>query len=149
MNKERKEEKFKCCYCSRQVFYSRVIGTSHRNHCPFCLWSKHVDFEKSGDRKSKCESKMMPIGLTFKQEGIDRYGKKRQGELMIVHQCLKCKKISINRIAGDDEPEAIFKVFRDSKKISSEKISQIEQNNIKLLREQDKQEIFKQLFGQE
>ena len=91
---------------------------------------------------------MAPIGLTFKQEGMNKYGGKRQGELMIVHQCLKCKKISINRIAGDDKSEAILKIFRNSKKINSEKISQIEQNNIKLLTEENKQEIFRQLFGQ-
>lgn len=147
--KKTKKQDFKCCHCFRQVSYSKTIGTAHRNHCPFCLWSKHVDFKKPGDRKSNCKSKMMPIGLTFKQEGIDKYGRKKQGELMVVHQCFKCKKISINRIAGDDMSKTIFKVLKNFKKINPEEIKQIEENNIKLLRQENKQEIFKQLFGRE
>jgi hypothetical protein len=45
---------------------------------------------------------MEPIGLRFK----------RDGELMIVHQCLSCGKISNNRIAGDDIPEVILMLIQ-------------------------------------
>lgn len=156
-NEEKRQEKqliseerkggFKCCHCSQWVLFSEFIGTAHRNHCPFCLWSKHVDLEKSGDRKSKCKAEMKPIGLMFKQEGMDKYGKQKQGELMLIHECTQCGKISINRIAGDDSPEAILGVFEESKKINPEKNKQLKQDDIRLLTEEDKEEIFIQLFG--
>jgi len=46
---------------------------------------------------------MKPIGLRFKYDG----------ELMIVHWCLSCGKISNNRIAGDDIPEVILTLIQD------------------------------------
>lgn len=104
------QEDFKCENCGRAIPYSKFIGTKHRNHCPFCLWSKHVDLEKPGDRKAKCGAKMEPIGLAFK---------KQKNEIMLVHKCLKCGKISQNRIAGDDNPEAILKI-RDEKQIRAQ-----------------------------
>lgn len=52
---------------------------------------------------------MRPIGLTFKYEG---YG--RQGEIMLVHECSACGKLSINRIAGDDSNDRIITVFNSS-----------------------------------
>jgi hypothetical protein len=29
-------------------------GTGHRDHCPSCLWSRHLDDERPGDRASEC-----------------------------------------------------------------------------------------------
>ena len=49
---------------------------------------------------------MKPIGLTFKKDG----------ELMIVHKCLNCGKISRNRIAGDDNPYAIVPLSNEEDK---------------------------------
>jgi hypothetical protein len=51
---------------------------------------------------------MRPIGLTLKEEGTDKYGNKKQGDVMIIHRCEKCGKISINRIAADDDNEIIL-----------------------------------------
>ena len=82
---------------------------------------------------------MEPVGLTFKQEGLDKYGQPKKGEIMIIHRCAECGKISINRIAGDDNPEAILDVLKNPQKIS--------QDDIKLLTEKDKKEILTQLFG--
>jgi hypothetical protein len=49
---------------------------------------------------------MEPIGLRFKKDK----------ELMIVHKCLSCGKISNNRIAGDDFIDIILSlVVEDSK----------------------------------
>ena len=79
-------EEFKCLNCNTFIGSNDAIGTKHRNHCPICLFSKHVDC-KPGDRKSKCGGKMKPVALTFKKEGKDRYGKVRVGELMIVNIC--------------------------------------------------------------
>ncbi len=51
--KQSSEEVFKCKHCRRFVCppYS---GGRHRNHCPFCLFSLHVDDKKPGDRMSTC-----------------------------------------------------------------------------------------------
>jgi len=54
---------------------------------------------------------MEPIGLTFKREGVDKYGKPRIGELMIVHKCSSCGKVNINRIAGDDSEEQVLQLL--------------------------------------
>ncbi len=128
----------------KEVKNTRLMGTQNRNHCPFCLYSLHVDENISGDRKSFCHGMMEPVGLTFKEEGIDKYGNKRQGEIMIVHQCRKCDKISINRVAGDDDANEILKVFENSLQNS---LDFGKLNEIKLLKEEDRNEIKKQLFG--
>ena len=59
---------FICCGCNKKVFYTNNIGTAHRNHCPYCLYSKHVDKNFSGDRASDCHGRMKAIGLSFKKE---------------------------------------------------------------------------------
>jgi len=100
---------FRCSHCKQWVIINEFMGTTNRNHCNLCLWSKHVD-EKKGDRKSLCQAGMIPLGLTFKQEG---YG--RQGELMLIHLCTVCQKLSINRIASDDITDEIIDVFEQSK----------------------------------
>lgn len=138
---------FKCAYCHRWVDCSRYIGTHFRNHCPYCLYSKHVDEKKPGDRKSFCHGLMKPIGLTFKKEGFDKYGKPRQGELMVVHQCQDCGEISINRLAADDSPQVVLKIFEDSQKLPLDLVKEIENQGIKLLTKKDEEEIKTQLFG--
>jgi len=138
---------FICSHCGRKVFYDRRIGTEHRNHCPFCLWSQHEDLEIAGDRKSDCHGQMEPIGLTFKHEGKDKYGQEKQGELMLIHQCLKCGKISINRLAADDDNQAILKVFEKSQQMDLKRKQQLKAQGIELLEEKDKKEILTQLFG--
>ena len=146
---EQNKEGFKCNHCSGWVTTSEFIGTQHRNHCPSCLWSKHVDLEKAGDRKASCGAGMEPVGLTFKQEGIDKYGKPRRGELILIHHCTNedCGKISINRIAGDDNPESILRVFEGSQTIDDNLRKEIAEADVRLLTESDKKEIKTQLFG--
>lgn len=126
------------------------IGTRHRNHCPECLWSLHVDEKISGDRKAKCQGQMEPIGLTFKNEGLDKYGQSRQGELMIIHSCNSltggCGKISINRIAGDDEVKIIESLFKKSAG-DHQLRKKLEEDMIKLLGEEDQDEVKSQLYG--
>jgi hypothetical protein len=144
---EEKKGGFRCCRCGQWVPFSEFMGTIHRNHCPFCLCSKHVDLEKPGDRKSKCQAGMKPIGLTFKHEGVDKYGRSRQGELMLIHECTGCGKISINRIAADDSEEAILKVFKESQKLGQEKRDQLAQSGIELLEDEAREKILTQLYG--
>jgi len=54
---------------------------------------------------------MEPIGLTLKKAGLDKYGKPKQGEVMIIHRCTRCQKINLNRVAGDDDAEEILTVL--------------------------------------
>jgi len=135
---------FVCINCHREVKLSGG-GTQNRNHCKYCLWSKHVD-TSPGDRIASCGGKMKPVGLTFKKEGLDKYGKPKQGELMLVHQCNTCGKLSINRIAGDDDPEVISFVFEES--LSRSDIADFfAAQGIVLLEEKDRDEVKTQLFG--
>ncbi|MEA3344208.1 MAG: RNHCP domain-containing protein [Patescibacteria group bacterium] len=147
VSEKENEKGYRCCNCNKLILFSKDIGTKHRNHCAFCLRSQHLDDKKSGDRKSKCKGCMQPIGLTFKQEGKDKYNKLKQGELMIIHKCISCGKISINRIASDDNSNAILKVFEESKKLNSIERKQLQEKEIYLLTNQDKEKILIQLFG--
>lgn len=134
----------KCIHCGKDIPLDNNIGTRNRNHCPFCLYSQHLDENIPGDRKSNCKFEMEPIALTFKNEGIDKYGKKIQGEIMIVHKCSNpnCNKMSINRIAGDDDSDVILQIFNTS---ISNKI--VLPDNIVALNKSDEDEIKNQLFG--
>ena len=109
-----KNSDFRCMVCQNYVSAAVAFsGVQNRNHCPYCLWSKHLDLSQSGDRMAICKTKMRPVALTLKQ-AQKKYARPYQGELMIVHHCEGCAKISINRIAGDDDPDRILAVFDDS-----------------------------------
>ncbi len=139
---------FQCNNCGKLISISKTTGTMHRNHCPFCLTSKHLDLKLPGDRKSKCNGIMNPIGLTFKHEGKkDKYGKEKKGELMIVHECRKCGKISINRVAGDDNPNSILNVFKKSLSLNLSKIDLLKSQKIDVLSLKNEKEIKTQIFG--
>jgi len=82
---------FRCARCGAEVPL-RPYGTQHRNHCPQCLWSVHVD-ERPGDRASACGGRMEPVAVAV-----------RRDEWQIVHRCQSCEALRLNRIAGDDSP---------------------------------------------
>ena len=132
---------FRCSHCKQWVIINEFMGTANRNHCNICLWSKHVD-EKKGDRKATCQAGMKPIGLTFKHEGFSK-----QGELMLIHLCSVCNKISINRIASDDFTDEIMEIFEQSKSLYDELKTRLFLEDIQLLVESDRQELYIQLFG--
>jgi RNHCP domain len=138
---ENKAGGFRCAHCGHWVTIGAFIGTANRNHCNYCLWSKHVDTKK-GDRLAVCRGSMRPIGLTFKHEG---YG--RIGEIMLIHLCETCGKISINRIAGDDSESEILNVFDYSTTLSQEIKERLASQHIILLAATDRQAIMSQLFG--
>ena len=87
---------FVCRRCKR-VVPAEAYGTHHRNHCPGCLWSLHVD-DSPGDRRSPCQASMEPIGVWVK----------RDGEWAIIHRCTACGALRTNRVAGDDSPWAMM-----------------------------------------
>lgn len=86
---------FVCLQCGFGVS-SGEIGTRHRNHCPRCLYSLHVDL-RIGDRLSECKGLMEPIGIWVQADG----------EWSVLHRCTRCGLIRANRIAGDDN-EAVL-----------------------------------------
>jgi hypothetical protein len=87
---------FVCRHCKRPVSGS-AFGTHHRNHCPWCLWSLHVD-EVIGDRNAACRGAMEPIAVWVRPDG----------EWAIVHRCTQCASFRTNRIAGDDDQWALL-----------------------------------------
>ena len=85
---------FHCTHC-RQPVGAQSFGTRHRNHCPHCLWSRHVD-DGVGDRLAACRAPMQPIAIEVRDEG----------EWAIIHRCTCCGTVKTNRIAGDDSERA-------------------------------------------
>lgn len=85
-------EGFVCQNCGRSV-EPVVYGGSYRNHCPYCLYSMHVDSDTPGDRLSDCRGLMKPRGVFTR----------KTGEFVLVHKCEKCGFERYNRIAGDDD----------------------------------------------
>lgn len=83
---------FLCKHCGAQVTL-KGAGTQHRNHCPNCLYSIHLD-NLPGDRAAHCGGIMEPIGVWVR----------RGGEWAIIHRCKNCTALSSNRIAADDNP---------------------------------------------
>jgi hypothetical protein len=74
-------------------------GTEHRNHCPSCLWSRHLD-NTPGDRGSNCSGSMEPIAICVRADG----------EWALVHRCAGCATVRVNRIAGDDNPLVLMRL---------------------------------------
>ena len=101
MNRENKRKTFEKGYykthACRDTFTCKVCGrlctpenagSDHRNHCPNCLSSLHVDIEP-GDRESDCGGIMEPVAVWVR----------KGGEWAIIHRCRLCGKLASNRIA--------------------------------------------------
>ncbi len=81
------DDSFICVHCGKKVL---PLGYSSRNHCPFCLWSLHVDINP-GDRANECGGALRPIKVeTDPKKGF-----------VIVHKCEKCGEIRRNRAANE------------------------------------------------
>jgi hypothetical protein len=90
---QRKIEDFVCENCRHEV-----SGTGYTNHCPKCLFSKHVDLNP-GDRQEICQGLMKPIGF-----------KLTHGEYIILHKCLSCGKLKKNKASVEDDLDQIIKL---------------------------------------
>jgi hypothetical protein len=142
----RAEDGFSCAQCHAFVSAAPMLsGVPNRNHCPYCLWSRHVDLNEAGDRLSSCQSRMEPVALTVKATR-KKYGP-GHGELMLVHVCTGCGKLSINRIAADDAPEVLLAVFEGSFRPDAGLRARLEMDGIRLLGEADRELVRTQLFG--
>ena len=94
---QRKKEDFICENCGIEV---TKLGYTARDHCPNCLYSKHVDINP-GDRAETCGGLMEPIDLELKD-----------GKYIVVHKCQKCGFIRKNKISDDDNFEAVLKLSK-------------------------------------
>jgi hypothetical protein len=97
--RRRGPDSFRCRQCRLDVSMS-APGTRHRNHCPNCLWSLHVDDDVPGDRSANCAGSMEPIGVSVRDDG----------EWALVHRCAACSTVHVNRIAGDDNPLMLMRL---------------------------------------
>lgn len=88
-----KDENFICENCWKPV--SKLNYTA-RDHCPFCLYSKHVDINP-GDRQNTCKGLLKPVG-------IEKY----KDTYKILYTCNRCKKDHKNIMATDDNMEVII-----------------------------------------
>ena len=137
---------FKCANCHAIVSSMHMLsGVNNRNHCPYCLWSCHLDLYSAGDRLSACRAPMKPIGLTMKRNR-NKYQLSPRGELMLIHECIECISLSINRIAADDDPESVLAVFQFSLAVNHPAL--YEQHDIVTLKADNIEIVHAQLFGQ-
>lgn len=90
-----KDENFICENCHHNV---KKLNYTARDHCPFCLYSKHVDINP-GDRQNKCLGLLIPIGI---EKFKDTY--------KIIYRCGKCGQLHKNIMANDDNMNIIIQL---------------------------------------
>lgn len=87
-------EDFICDQCGTEV-----TGSGYTNHCPKCLWSKHVD-QNPGDRASLCKGAMEPFSVSVLPRGAYR----------IMHRCARCGFIHAQNAAKEDSMERLIEL---------------------------------------
>lgn len=92
---QRKKEDFQCEKCG-----ALVSGDGYTNHCPKCLWSKHVD-NFPGDRAATCGGLMEPVFL-----------EPENGGQKLTHHCVVCGYEKKNKTAENDDFEALLALSR-------------------------------------
>jgi len=106
MSKKTENAPFTCTYCSASV--PAVTNGSYRNHCPFCLYSLHVDVHP-GDSLSDCGGMMKPVGVEY-------HTKKGY---QIIHECMICGSTMKNKIAENtvcpDDFKLIMKLVKQER----------------------------------
>jgi hypothetical protein len=71
----------------------KVKGDGFTNHCPACLFSKHVDINP-GDRANGCRGLMEPVAFDSKKG--------------ILHACVACKEKKYNKVQNEDNFQHII-----------------------------------------
>lgn len=94
---QRKIENFICDNCGFEV-----KGNGWTNHCPRCLYSKHVDINP-GDRLNTCGGLMKPIKIECKNQ-----------KYIVIHKCVKCGFEKKNKISENDSFEEILKISKNN-----------------------------------
>ena len=91
------DECFECEHCHKQV---EQLKYSARDHCPYCLYSKHVDINP-GDRANDCLGLLKPIDI---EKFKDTY--------KIIYECEKCGTKHKNIMANDDDFNKIIELTK-------------------------------------
>jgi len=94
---QRRKENFICGHCG-----FKVAGSGYTNHCPKCLYSKHVDIQP-GDRAELCQGLMKPTGI-----------EQSHGEYIILHKCELCGRQKKNKSAPEDDMNTIIELSNNS-----------------------------------
>lgn len=91
------DESFTCENCGMKV---KPLEYSARDHCNYCLYSKHVDIFP-GDRSNKCMGLLKPISI---EKFKDTY--------KIIYKCEKCNQMHKNIMAKDDNYDLIIELSK-------------------------------------
>lgn len=94
------DEKFICENCKKEV---DILGYTARDHCPYCLYSKHVDINP-GDRANECRGLLKPVDI---EKFKDTY--------KIIYKCEKCNMMHKNIMANDDDFDLIIELSQKMK----------------------------------
>lgn len=89
------DEEFICENCHKKV---EKLNYTARDHCPYCLYSKHVDVFP-GDRKNNCKGLLKPID-------VEKY----KNTYKLIYKCSKCNEIHKNIVAIDDDFNKIIEL---------------------------------------
>jgi hypothetical protein len=88
----RVKENFVCDNCGFEM-----TGDGYTDHCPKCLWGKHVDEVVPGDRASECKGLMEPTRVMYEK-----------GDLKINYRCMKCNhEFRVRSGEGDDREKLL------------------------------------------
>lgn len=87
------KEEFLCEICC-----ANVQGDGYTNHCPYCLWSKHVDINP-GDRQNSCGGLMEPIDV-----------EQSHGEYILIHRCKNCGSKKRQRTSKKDDFSQLIQI---------------------------------------
>ncbi len=93
----RKREDFTCNRC-----LASVKGNGYTNHCPSCLWSRHVDI-LPGDRAETCGGMMKPEEVMT-----------RNRNYIVIHLCTTCGKQKTNKLQKGDNFNTVLKIAKTS-----------------------------------
>ena len=96
------DEEFVCEVCNKKV--SKLDYTA-RDHCPYCLSSKHLDVNP-GDRSADCGGILIPIDVE----------KGKKDTYKIIYKCSKCKEIKKNKMAIDDNFDKVLEIMSNENK---------------------------------
>lgn len=93
------DNEFICEHCGKKI---EKLGYTSRDHCNYCLYSKHVDVYP-GDRQESCKGLLEPIDVEISP---------KKG-YVIIYRCKKCNVIKKNVVAKDDDMEVIYRIVRN------------------------------------
>lgn len=95
------DESFICDFCGKNV---AKLNYTARDHCPYCLMSKHVDINP-GDRMEDCHGMLKPIAVENHKKGYK-----------IIYRCERCRQIRKNIMATDDNIDLVIDIMVSANK---------------------------------